>query len=316
MSKDSREKREEIPSTIPAQGLLHSPITALVLLSVLLLSVLAAFSPFLPVHPALASTISSSLSMPPNNLGLVGWWTFDGANMVSNVADSSGQGNNGNLVGYTSTTTLPGPVGQALSFNGSSQYVNVPTSSSLAITGDMTVVAWVYLNSYANYNGIVSKTGSGANQNEPAPFDVYTNQSTGYVSFYRGNGTTPGFVVSTSPVPLGKWQQIAITQQGTTVTHYLNGVPNGTGTLSASIADAGQPMLIGYRTDNATKMNGKMDDVRIYNRALSASEIIQMYNTGLGSHINTSINPPNLQNGLVGWWTFDGANMVSNVADS
>ena len=58
--------------------------------------------------------------------GLVGgWWTFDGKNMINNVADSSGNGNNGDMIGFTSTSSavVPGKLGQALKFNGVNQYV-------------------------------------------------------------------------------------------------------------------------------------------------------------------------------------------------
>src|SRR3989344_1467692 len=66
------------------------------------------------------------ISRPPYLLGLtaglVGHWTFDGNKMLTNVADSSGQGNNGSLVGQAATTTVPGKVGQALQFDGTDDY--------------------------------------------------------------------------------------------------------------------------------------------------------------------------------------------------
>ena len=63
--------------------------------------------------------------------GLVGHWTFDGGNMINNVTDSSGNGNNGILVSFpaTSTVIVPGKVGQALTFN--NDYVSINDSSSL-----------------------------------------------------------------------------------------------------------------------------------------------------------------------------------------
>src|SRR4051794_14974929 len=63
----------------------------------------------------------NSLAMPANSLGLIGHWTFDGKDMINNVTDTSGQGNNADLFGYTSTTTRAGMLGQALALNGSTQ---------------------------------------------------------------------------------------------------------------------------------------------------------------------------------------------------
>src|SRR3990167_8880079 len=80
---------------------------------------------------AQAFTIGKTLPTQPDlQTGLVGHWTFDGRDMGPNVRDRSGQGNHGNLVlgatGNTSTTTIPGKLGQALSFDGVNDYVTIP----------------------------------------------------------------------------------------------------------------------------------------------------------------------------------------------
>jgi hypothetical protein len=74
-------------------------------------------------------TIGHSNATVPN--GLVGWWTLDGNNLIQNARDSSGQGNNGSLVGLNSTSSAEtaGKIGGALKFNGTNQYVNVGTLS-------------------------------------------------------------------------------------------------------------------------------------------------------------------------------------------
>jgi len=77
------------------------------------------------------STIGKLLQRPDSiDSGLVGHWTFDGKDMVSNVADVSGNGNHGSLLGQTSTTTTAGKVGQALEFDGSDDYVKVSDMGS------------------------------------------------------------------------------------------------------------------------------------------------------------------------------------------
>ena len=77
-----------------------------------------------PLYVAYASTGTPSDASTLNS-GLVGWWTFDGKNMAKNVADSSGNGNNGDMMNFTSTSSaeVPGKIGQALKFNGTSSYV-------------------------------------------------------------------------------------------------------------------------------------------------------------------------------------------------
>jgi hypothetical protein len=163
-----------------------------------------------------------------------------------------------------------------ITFDGTSNYINAGNNSALAIIGDMTICAWVYINSFSStYNSIIGKTGSPA---IPAPYDYYTNINTGTLTFLRGNGSVYQSVTSTTAPALNKWQFIAVTMSGTSVTHYLNGVSNGTGTLSTTIGDNGNNAIIGSRGDYYTKMNGKINVIQIYNRALTAGEITQNYN--------------------------------------
>ena len=95
--------------------------------STLLVIALIAFGYF--IYSALGgTTVNVTLKTNPDlESGLVGHWTFDGKDMISNVADVSGQGNHGALQGQTSTTTAIGVIGQALDFDGSDDYVNVGT---------------------------------------------------------------------------------------------------------------------------------------------------------------------------------------------
>jgi hypothetical protein len=201
---------------------------------------------------------------------LQAWYKFDeGSGTTAN--DSSSNSNTGTITGGTYTTGKIGPY--ALALSGSSQYVTVPHNSSIAITGDITIAGWIYVTDYSNYNGIVGKT-SGA---FPKPYDFYLVQTTGIPRFYRGNGSSANFVDGTSAPGTGAWHHIAVTMSGTTVTHYLDGVANGSNTLSTPIADSGGSLYIGSRADLVTMFKGNMDDIRIYNRALSSSDITQLY---------------------------------------
>jgi hypothetical protein len=201
---------------------------------------------------------------------------LDASNPISypgtgtNWYDLSSYSNNGVLTnGPTFSTNNFGYV----SFDGADDLVNCGNGSSLAIVGDMTVCTWIYFNNFSGYNGIVGKTSSNA---VPAPYDYYTNPG-GTISFLRGNGSAYTTVQSSGSASSGAWQFVAVTMCGTTVTHYLNNTTNGSGTLSTSIADNGDPLFIGNRGDNFTDLNGRVGNVQIYNRALLATEIQQNY---------------------------------------
>ena len=172
-------------------------------------------------------------------------------------------------------TSLTYASDNTFSFNGSSDYITVPSTSAVAITGDMTVLAWINVVNFTGYNGIIGKTTAGS---IPNPYDYYLSVSGGVPQFYRGNGSVYTNLPATAAPALNTWQCIAVTMSGTTVTHYLNGNTNGTGTLSTTIGDAGANLYIGSRGDLFTKMNGKMGIVQIYNRSLSAGEVAQNFN--------------------------------------
>ena len=261
------------------------------------------------VKTALAAVnLNTTLSMPTNNLGLVGWWTFDGKNLISNVVDSSGTGNTGYLVGFSSTTTTPGIFGQALTFN--ADYVDISSGSSLSFTGgDFTVSAWAKSNAWNpccnSFNSIFSH-GNNALIFEVDSFDGVTWH------FTLGQSGVFNIISGSTALSLGRWYHLTATRSGNTFTLYVNGILDGTTINAVSFTPVGDA-FIGRGNGN---WNGSIDDARVYNRALSAAEVTRLYNQGAGNHFDTSLNPPNLANGLVGWWNFDGKNLVNNVVDS
>ncbi len=181
--------------------------------------------------------------------------------------DETTNANNGTLTNGPTWTT--GYLGLAISFDGTNDYISVPHSSTLALTGDMTITAWVNPTDRSNYFGIIGKTSG----NTAAPYDFYLTGTTGIPRLLRGNGSDSASVDATAAPATGQWSHVAVVMSGTTVTHYLNGVANGSGTLSTTIADTGGALRIGSRADDVTMFKGVMDDVRIYNRALNADEI-------------------------------------------
>lgn len=220
--------------------------------------------------PGLVLDYSSPLAR-----GLVAWHAInEGAGRRAN--DISGNGNQGTHILDPAWTGTSGRLtGAALTLNGSSQYISVPHSASISLLGDMSMVCWLKVSAW-NWHMFYTKTNSGT----AGPFMAYINQVRGTVEFHRGNGTVSAYVESTTPIAVNLWQCIAVTMTGTTVQHYLNGATNGTGTLSTTIGDSGNAMRMGNRPDGFW-LNGQMANWRLYNRALDAREVEQLYSDPL-----------------------------------
>ncbi len=273
---------------------------------------------------------SLSLQNKPKSLtdGLVGHWTFDGPDMINNVADSSGNGNSGYLKGTfataTSSATVLGKAGQALDFNGSDDYVNAGSSSNLDNLSAITVSVWIFPKSAGASNGagIISKIL--ANQwgwKFHYASDVIDTKKLCFLVDYD---TTDLEVRTDSSFTYGEWHHVVMTWDGSTdavngVNIYKNGQEVSyvvqTDGVGNRVDESVRDLIIGASNVSGDgSFDGYLDDVRIYNRALSASEVTKLYNSTKGSKVNSS-NKKSLTDGLVGYWTFDGQDMINNVAD-
>ncbi len=169
-----------------------------------------------------------------------------------------------------------GRLGGAVQFNGTSDYLAAPDSASLDIKGDrLTLAAWVKANSWATSHIIrkIPDTGTGS---------IYFIRVQSNV--LRGDIATPaGTVVvqGVTAVRAQEWVHAALVYDGAEGRIYLNGVVDGRANLSGKIAESNNELRIG-RGEPAGYLNGTIDDVRIYNRALTVEEIKQL-------------NPPQLQ---------------------
>jgi Concanavalin A-like lectin/glucanases superfamily len=224
----------------------------------------------------------------PSN-GLVGWWKLDDGSSGSTpttAADSSGNGATGTL--NNSPTWTTGEIGNALTFNGTSQSVSVPDSSQFHLSGDWSASVWFKLNSLpttGNYYEIFAR--DGASNYETFAFfiaDNYCGASGGYADFninYRDStGTLGTTACNPNNVTTGVWYNGAVVWNSTakTLTYYLNGV------LQKSVSETNTPtsasgggVYLGYDPYYGTHAPVVLDDVRIYNRALSAEEVWTLY---------------------------------------
>ncbi|MFT5405947.1 MAG: hypothetical protein ACI9DF_004804, partial [Verrucomicrobiales bacterium] len=208
--------------------------------------------------------------------GVVGLWTFDAD--AATQPDLSG---NGNDVTVEGATWVDDPErGGVMEFAGEA-YLEAQDSDSLSISGDMTVAAWINVTDYSSWRGIVAKSSN----NLPAPYDIYLIQGgDGRVRFFSGDGQGALAEFTSESAPeAGVWQHIVITLEEGAVTHYLNGELNGEGTVDTMSGDADGTLRIGNRADLVTQFLGRMDDVILLNRAVTAEEVLDLMDGGFGS---------------------------------
>jgi len=179
--------------------------------------------------------------------------------------DSSGQGNNGTLSNATWTAT--GKFGSALSFNGTSAWVTIADAASLHLTTGMTIEAWVNPTSGTGWrSAILKEAGSGL------AWSLYTSNNGSRPAGYA-HVSSDVAVTGTAAVPLSTWTHLAITYDGTALKMYVNGTLVRTTALSGAMATSTSALRIGGNSIWGEYFRGLIDEVRVYNRALSAAEI-------------------------------------------
>jgi hypothetical protein len=212
--------------------------------------------------------------------GLVGYWKFDeGSGTIAH--DSSCYGNSGTLTGYQDTTLpqwVSGIYGKALKFDGVDDFVQVPDSSSLDFSSAVTVMAWVYLPSGAHYGS--SRILDKDNSNGATNLHLSIWDDAGHIEF----GISGLQYESSGCVPRNAWTNVAATYNGSSsvVSIYINGSLDSSYSMPYGFSTAnGMPLCIGAKnylgaaggTPHQFCINGTLDDVRIYNTALSQQEI-------------------------------------------
>ena len=203
---------------------------------------------------------------------LVGLWRFD--DNVSPQPDSTGNPHDAELVNDVAWVD-DAERGGVMEFDGDTDYLLVEDTDLLSVEGDLTIAAWANFVQFDTWNSIMAKGGD-TRLNFPSPFDVYTHQNgDGRVSLYvgEGNGAIEQFNSDLAP-EAEVWTHIAVTlTEDGDVIHYLDGEINGEGFLGALKVDEDQPLYIGSRQDFVTNMDGRLDDVALFDEALSEDQI-------------------------------------------
>jgi len=201
--------------------------------------------------------------------GLVGYWRFD-EETGSTAKDSSPYGNDGTIYG---ATRVRGIIGKALEFDGVDDYVEVSDSPELRLVNGGTIVFWVKLATLSqpyNYPGVLHKW-DGTNG-----WKITYSSLANRFAFERRNGGTANSISSNkNDWQANEWYCLAfVDDAGASKLYiYVNGELDNTGTRNIAIGEYTGSLRLSY----GSYFNGTIDEVRIYNRALSPGEIKIIY---------------------------------------
>jgi len=241
-------------------------------------------------------------SYVPTN-GLVGYWPFNG-----NANDQSGNGNNGTVISGLLSNDRLGNANSSYYLNGQTDYITVPSVSSM-LPNRLTLSVWIKIPS--NYTG-----NNGIGPIIRARFYGYVlwfDSSNGsIINILHHNSSATTTTNTPSNINDNQWHQIVGTFDGTNNNLYLDGQlisTDVTNTLNNLYYVSDGPVAFGRDGNNpstATAMyQGWIDDIGIWNRALSQQEITNMYN-GVNYSDTCNAVSGSLVNGLVGYWPFCG----------
>ncbi|MBI4894657.1 MAG: LamG domain-containing protein [Candidatus Aenigmarchaeota archaeon] len=210
--------------------------------------------------------------------GASGIWRLDEGSGL-NATDSSGNGNTG-TVNATWISNSSCKFGSCMSFDGGFNNVNLSSSSIFDISGDLTIEAWVNPNQIPTAGQGLKAIFTKNTVADNCGYGLYTTTSTGVLRawFYVvGSGWTN--VDGVDALSLNTWYHVAVTHKGNKAQIYINGIQSGGGGTIGTICTGGSySTKIGAQTPfNERSWNGTIDEVRLYPRALTDTEIREHY---------------------------------------
>jgi len=214
--------------------------------------------------------------------GLVGHWAFD-ENQGTNAADSSGSGFDGSISGASWFDSSQCQIGNCLSFDGINDLVDM--GDVLDFTGDFSLAAWIYRagDSVSGSSGTI--IGKELNTNAQYVLDVPDSDvdSANRLAIAVYTDGTAKVFNSLTTITNGQWTHVAFTREGNLNSLYIDGSPSGSGTSTGSMFANSDPFRVGHakaRYNQDNYFNGRIDDVRVYDYALTESEVSSLAGGG------------------------------------
>lgn len=209
--------------------------------------------------PPVSVTVSNTTTPPPG--GLVAAWSFnEGAG--STLTDGSGGGNTGTVVGPT--WTAAGKYGGALTFDGTNDYVTVPDAASLDLGSSMTLEAWVRPTASSGWRTVLLKETPTS-----LAYSLYSASGTNRPSVWIDGTSSVGSAALTTSA----WSHVAATYNGSRLRVYVNGVLRADRAVTTPVPVSTGPLKIGGNAVWGEWFAGQIDEVRMYDRVLTAAEI-------------------------------------------
>jgi hypothetical protein len=220
--------------------------------------------------------------------GLISYWPLDeSAGVAIDVAGGDNNGAPNNVA-----QVAPGKINTAYAFNGTNSYVYMGNKANLSLTSSGSVSAWIYPTDVTHMGMIVSKGNPGSDLNG---FNFGFNYNELYWELANATSHKDGGYPIAGNIVNNTWYLVTLTWNGSYVNLYLNGTAvTPPAAQTATPVSNLYPFRIGARGDylGSTLFQGTIDEVGIWNRALSATEVATLYNSGTGITYNFGLNTP------------------------
>ncbi len=209
---------------------------------------------------------------------LVAYYPFNG-----NANDESGYNQDGVVHNASLTEDRSGHPGRAFDFNGKNSFIMIPKTPALNTFSSITISCWIFPRKFLKYESWISKVNPGSCSSQwRTGFGEDLNHEWGLTECHSKDKQNiwTDYWITHSSIPLNRWTQFTVVadQSAASILLYVNGIKVGRFDNLKTFEQSESPLYIGCQKDDGVFFNGKIDDIRIYNRALNDDEVNAVYN--------------------------------------
>ena len=203
--------------------------------------------------------------------------SYDGTS--GEVKDSSDWANHGKT--YGNISIVEGKNGNCVDFDGVNDYIVIPSDTELKTENDqLTLEAWICPENFSTtYQRIITKY-----------WQYYLSLSEGYVYFQLTRGFHSPIIVSREKVPLGQWTHVAVTWDSEEISLYINSKLEAFSPSTGSVVRRSNPVYVGSSEGEDLNFDGKIDEVKIYDRCLGPLDITKSYLNSFSNQSNSLLS--------------------------